>query len=312
MKRFLLFFAIALVVLLGFYALTRGGEPPVGTNDLAAAKQIALQLDLLLQTRMRATFALAAFPSMRAFAATPPEERAARGAVALNEAQALVAADERVRTVMIVDPSGSVILTTGPGWGASWGEREFVQNALKGQLDVSPPSRDGGAYVMYYAAPILDNAGEIAGALVLQVDANEMWTLLAAGKSAGSNLMLVDEEGVRIYDGGDATRLFTALARLDAGRVSALRASRKYGAEVSDIRAGNDDAVFRAVVQKTPPESLNVGAEQYAFARLATKPWTVVVVRSAVAQWPVTAILAALVIALAVAFLAARFRWGWR
>jgi C4-dicarboxylate-specific signal transduction histidine kinase len=181
-------------------------------RELATRAQFfAHALDRTLQQRMIQTFTFAALPSLRAFAASDEANRDARAAMARVELAAIVHADPNVRAATIVDAQGIVIMTTDDAMLANWRARVFVREALRGHLHASAPAREGNAIVQFYSAPILNNAGDIAGALVLRVTAQEMWNALAAPY----DVMVVDELGVRLMD-RSYTQLFVALAPVPA------------------------------------------------------------------------------------------------
>jgi C4-dicarboxylate-specific signal transduction histidine kinase len=235
-------------------------------------------LDRLFQLRLNETFTIAAFPSMRAFAASDPTTRAQRAAVALNELQAWVAADTQLREAFVVDLKGATILTTNKEWNQNWKTRPFIQNALAGKLDLSAPSRDLGEFSQYYAAPILDNRREIVGALVARIAAQELWS--AVGSSASSYAVLTDENGVRLADGGDMSRNLVAWAALSPEKQNRVVSEQTYGSQVTLLRTTN----FPHAEQLLTSGALNVilpadfGADAVGAQRLTSKPWTVLVI----------------------------------
>src|SRR5581483_9341313 len=159
--RFLLLGVVALVPLLLLVELT----VPNSSDLTAIAERTANEFDRLLTLREQQVFTFAAFPSIRAYASSKGQARAARAAVALNELQAWTASDQNVREAFIVDKDGALILTTLDASSIDLSSRRFVQDALAGHLAASPIVRDRSEFSNYYAAPILDNSGDIAGAL---------------------------------------------------------------------------------------------------------------------------------------------------
>jgi len=269
----------------------------------AEAQRIANEFDRLIRMRQQQVFAIAAFPSIRAFAASDAESRSQRAAVALNELQAWVAADQRIREAFVVDPSGNVSLTTAAGWNTFLGARSFVRAALAGQIGVSAVSRDRGEYSVYYAAPVLNNKGEIAGALVARVAAQELWDVMPRGDAWYG--ALIDENGVRLDDSGEPARRLMALAPLDAVRAVQIVNEATYGAEMPTVRATNQVAAQARVTQGefTQLSPYEMDASALAVKRLETKPWTVAVVAptpapaSVASRWMLP-VIAALVLAL--------------
>ncbi|HZQ05903.1 MAG TPA: cache domain-containing protein, partial [Anaerolineae bacterium] len=195
--RFLLLGVVALVPLLLLVELT----VPNSSDLTAIAERTANEFDRLLTLREQQVFTFAAFPSIRAYASSKGQARAARAAVALNELQAWTASDQNVREAFIVDKDGALILTTLDASSIDLSSRRFVQDALAGHLAASPIVRDRSEFSNYYAAPILDNSGDIAGALVARVAAQELWGVLPSG--ATWYAVLSDDNGVRLDDTGD-------------------------------------------------------------------------------------------------------------
>ncbi len=240
---------------------------------------IADTLDHNLQLRMVETFTLAALPSLRGFAASDLAARPARAAVAASELQSIVAADPNVRAASVVDPGGMVVLTTDASMNAKWGERIPVREALAGRLHASVPARDFGEISQYYSAPLLDNAGNVAGALVLRVAVQEFWNAFAAEP----DVLVVDENGVRILDWTSAPQTFVALAPLAPDVMAQALAAKKYGAEVTQIRATNLTDLAAAVQRNdgAPVTFRDSGGQtvEAALRRLKTNAWTVMVVK---------------------------------
>lgn len=238
---------------------------------------IAATLDHTLQLRMVETFTFAALPSLRAFAASDLAARPARAAVAESELQSIVAADPNVRAASIVDRAGMVVLTTDASMNARWGERVPIREALAGHLHASVPARDFGEISQLYTAPLLDNAGNVAGALVVRVAVQELWNALAAQP----DVLVVDENGVRILDQTSAPQLFVALTPLAPDIMAQALAAKKYGAEVTQIGASNLTDLSAAVQRNdgAPVNFRDRGGLTFeaAVERLKTNAWTVIV-----------------------------------
>lgn len=251
-------------------------------RDLAArAYFLADALDRTLQLRMTQVFTFAALPSMRGFAASDDAARLTRAAVALAELHAIVAADPNVRAASIADPTGIVILTTDGSMYADWSARVFMREALAGQLHASAPARDFGEISQFYSAPILDNAGNVTGALVVRVDVQEMWGVLSAQK----NVLLVDENGVRIADRSDKPQTFVALTPLAPNVAARVAVEQRYGAEMTQIRATNlpelVNAIPRAGAAQLTFRDTGGQTVHAATRRLATNPWTILAFETA-------------------------------
>ncbi len=173
-----------------------------------------------------------------------------------------------------------IVLTTGASMHTNWAPRLFVSEALAGQLYASVPSRDFGEVSQYYSAPIIDNAGNVAAALVLRVAVQELTGALDAPPDA----LLVDENGVRIADRSAAPQSFIALVPLAPNLAASLLAEQYYGAEVTQLPA-TDLAALDAAIKRGNAVMLvyldaNNQTVHAALRRLATNSWTVVVYRN--------------------------------
>ncbi|MGE5140135.1 MAG: cache domain-containing protein [Rudaea sp.] len=302
-KSLVVAFFLALVVALLpmlLYIAQEFYSPPL--TPRVEAGRLAGEIDRLLQQRMTQTFTISAFPSIRAFAASLPPERSQRMAVAMNELQAWVAADDQVREVFVVDKAGNPIGATGTAMKSGWANRSFVQQALQGRLAASGIVHEQNEFSQYYSAPVLDNRREIAGALVLRVAAQELWGAVSAAgdPSLGRYAVLIDENGVRLADGGDAARNLTALGSLAVEVQTRILGEQTYGAQQTPMRWTNygraQELVAANNVGLIQASDLEVSA--LGVRRLDNRPWTVLYV----AQGPVlTDILSRLFAPLAVA-----------
>lgn len=271
--RFSLLLLTALVPVLLYAVLAE----PNATDLKQTAQRTANEFDRLIQLREREVFALATFASIRAFTASTPETRSQRAAVALSELQALVAADTNIRQALIADAGGIVIMTTDEGWNSDVSARKFVQDALHGQITVSPIARDSGENSTFYAAPVLNNRNDIVGALIIRVAAQEMWSVTPRGENFYA--ILSDENGVRLDDSGDPARRLASFGSLDTERMTRIVNEQTYGAELLQPRATNLSRA-QQLVAAGAVDQLNAGdfdADAFAAQRLLSKPWYVLV-----------------------------------
>jgi len=271
--RFLLLLLIALIPL----ALAVAFSTPSARNLKEVAQRTANELDRLIQLRMQQVFTVAAFPSIRAYAATSPETRSERAAVALHELQSWVASDTNVREAFLTDAQGIVIMATREGWNSDVSARQFVQDALKGQLAVSPIAKDRDEFSTYYSAPVLNNNQEIAGTLVIRVAAQEMWRVTPIG--SGYSAIVSDENGVRLDDSGTPAFRLLALGSLDTPRATNVLNAQIYGEQQPQIfGTGLEQAqalVTRGAIDQLQPSDLKTGT--LAAQRLVSKPWYVLI-----------------------------------
>jgi hypothetical protein len=282
MRQFIMLTFFALVLLFGALYLfaTNLRAQTLASADFALAARarlVADSVDYTLRSRIAETFTFAALPSLRGYAASDDAARPSRTAAALVELKAIVAADQDIRAVSIVDPTGVVILTTDSSMNANWGSRVVVREALAGQLYASPPSRDFGEVSQYYSAPIIDNAGDVAAEFVTRVSAQELWDSLGSLPEA----MLVDEEGVRLVDRTGSPETFAAVVPLASDVAASVLLDKRYGVEVTRVSATHLVALADAIKHNKPTtlEYQNVDGKtvRAAIQQITIYPWTVVV-----------------------------------
>jgi C4-dicarboxylate-specific signal transduction histidine kinase len=263
----------ALVPLLLFAVLATAED----ANLQEIAQRTAKEYDRLIRLREQQVFTFAAFPSIRAFTASTPETRSPRAAVALNELQSLVASDTGVREAFLTDQNGIVIMTTQEGWGGDMSKRQFVQDALAGHLIAAPVAHDKNEYSNYYAAPVLNNRGDVAGALALRVAAQELWEVSPRG--AQWYAVLSDENGVRLDDTGDPARRMASFGALDTTRAARIVNEQTYGAQMPQVRATAQERAQQLITQGALDQlrASDFGASALGYQRLVSKPWTVFV-----------------------------------
>lgn len=282
MKRFLIITLIAFLtaIVLLYVISTRLRERVLATTgrDLAARAQLlALSFDRTMQNRMGEAFTFSALASLRGFASSDDEARPARLAAAQFELRAIVAADPAIRAASIVDAKGKVILTTDDAMNADWSHRGFVREGLVGHPYAAPPSRDFGEVSQYYSAPIIDNFGNVGGVFVLRVMGQELWDALFTTP----NVLIVDENGVRIADATSAPQVFTAIAPLTNDAVVRVARDKLYGAEISQIRVVPFPDLALQIRNRRATQTVlrdpNSGAYLAAIQPLETNQWWVAV-----------------------------------
>jgi C4-dicarboxylate-specific signal transduction histidine kinase len=219
---------------------------------------------------------LAALPSLRAFVASDESARPARLAVAQSELQAIVSSDDNLRAATIVGANGVVVLTTDDSMNADWSARAFVREGLLGHLYASAPTRDGGETSQYYAAPLIDNFGNVAGALVLRIAAQEMLN----GFYLLGNVLILDENNVRIVDTTPLPQLYAAITPLSGDTLARLLAERHYGADVALLRVVPFPELLSQIQPHRAAQTIlrdpNSVTYLAAIQPLAINPWSIV------------------------------------
>ncbi len=242
------------------------------------ARLISDSVDRLLQIRMVETFTFAALPSLRGFLASDETTRSSRMAVAQSELQSIVEADPLIAAASIVDVKGGVIATTDESMYADWSRREFVQEGMRGHLFASGPARDFGDVFQFYSAPVLDNAGSVAGVLVVRVNGQELWSVV----NSVENVIVVDENSVRIADSSTAPQIFAAIAPLSNDAMARALANKRYGEELSQIIVAPLPSLASQLKNSSASISFtdSGGARMRAAVRtIGTNSWSVIVMK---------------------------------
>lgn len=280
MRRFIFLSGLTLVLLIAWLYWTASAMHARALADADRiltdrAQTIADSIDRTVQQRMVQVFTFAALPSMRGFAAGDAEGRDARRVIAYNELHSITRADPDVRAASLVDVVGNVVLTTDASLNVNWRERLFVRDALAGRLHASVTIHEFDELSQFYSAPILDNRGEVAGAFVLRVATQEWWSALG-GKN---NVMVVDENGIRIADRFSKPALFNALAPLPNEVVIRALTEKRYGAQVTQINTTTQNDLADAVKRESQTTTFRDAAGQSYRAvmrRTKTNSWTVI------------------------------------
>lgn len=272
---------LVLVLVLLFTGFSARDRALTSTDSsLTQRAQLAADsVDRTLQQRMIGVFTLAALPSLRSLAASDEIDRQVRLPAARAELAAIVAADPNVRAASIIDLTGKVIVATDATMNENWGDRVFAQQAFRGQLYASVPVREFGEISQYYSAPLLNNSREVAGALVLRVAVQELW----AAFDNLTDVLLVDEKGVRIADTSAKPQTFVALEPLSADVMASAYRDKIYGPETTQIRSTSLTDLAAAVRRQLSHVTYRDGQGQTIHAaldRLRTNSWTAIVLVS--------------------------------
>ncbi|HEY4211097.1 MAG TPA: PAS domain S-box protein [Steroidobacteraceae bacterium] len=243
----------------------------------------------------------------------------------------LPSADKNVIAVAILDASAVIKASSQARLvGINLSAHRFVQQALHGSSVVSDVHYAGrqvdSVPAVAYAAPIMAADNSIGGCAVLWIRATGLWNLIhSSNEKGGSDSLaaLLDEHGIRIGSTFSQQVVFHPSGVLPPGTFQALVAEERFGPKTQDylrdvrsfpevyrrsIATFPDGNVFRAT---TP---VNRGYVRAVGRRLKTAPWTVFylvpedtvlapIVRMTRQQLLFAAIIAALALIVAVAFL---------
>jgi len=283
------FIALLPLVVVGRYGYVIARQTVLQTQVRALtghASDLASHLDFLLAERQRDLRLLAEDPAVRAFSLTWPEALLEEQADAQEALKNLVGASLYFNLVHLLDRDGRVILSTADEIGEDSSFRPYFQQALAGNVAISDISisMDSGQPVIYFSAPVRDEAGRVIAVAVLRVLAEEIWSLVEAEKDMlgpGSVAILFDEYGLRLAHSSDRSLIFKSVVPLDPQVEAQLLAGHRLGA-MDKIEATNlpelAEGIRQAESQPYFTYRLAIGDELFhaGATRMRAKPWTVI------------------------------------
>lgn len=160
----------------------------------------------------------------------------------LNHYLATINAQAGTADIYLIKPDGTTIASS--NWqkptsfiGKNFAFRPYFQQAVQGHnthyFALGTTSRERG---YYFAAPIITNATQIVGVVVVKIGVDKLESSLAHGDMP---FLITDEDGI-IFMASQTNWLYHSLKPLSAAQISDLRASRRYeDTELSVLTALN-------------------------------------------------------------------------
>src|SRR3990172_2345947 len=169
----------------------------------------------------------------------------------------------------LMDAEGNVALSTRDMATIDFGSRPFFFEAMKGKKYVSAPSLDEGKPSIYFSIPIkytnklaLDTDRGIAGVLVAQCDAEELWKLIETETGrvgAGNAVILSNSDGVRIAHSTKRDLIFKSWVPLKPEVEEQILQEKRYGSDIKKIASTDIPEVMDAVTMPLPPRYFQHG-----------------------------------------------------
>jgi serine/threonine protein kinase/HAMP domain-containing protein len=222
--------------------------------------------------------------------------------------QALVKANPDIHFVMVMDPSGGVRISTDRDLlGRNFAFREYFKEAMTGKSFTTGiiVGAAAGAAGVFFSEPVLDEAGQVVGAVVLRVRASAFSHILDQVRHDSQlTPFMVDGDGVVVHHPNEAL-MFRSLMPLDAAVQQRIKADQRFRrdridsineselAEAMRGRTRTGNAAYRSTVS---------GVDEIAgFASVPGQDWTVVVSQTREAfEQPVMRLMTHLLLSLAV------------
>ena len=146
--------------------------------------------------------------------------------------QTLVAANPDVHLMMLMDRSGTAVISSDPAVaGRNFAFREYFKAAMRGE-----PYTTGivvgavaGAAGMFYAYPVFDADRQAIGAVVLRIRASSFDAILTDVRQGAAQLtpFLVDGDGV-VIGHPNPKALYASLAPLPAAKLAEIKADQRF------------------------------------------------------------------------------------
>ena len=160
-----------------------------------------------------------------------------------------------------MDAEGNIALSTSDMATIDFGSRPLFFEAMKGEKYVSAPSLDEGKPSIYFSIPI-KYTNKIAGVLVAQCDAEELWKLIETETGrvgAGNAVILSNSDGVRIAHSTMRALIFKSWVPLKPEVEEQIVKEKRYGSDIKKIASTDIPEVMDAVTMPLPPRYFQHG-----------------------------------------------------
>ena len=161
----------------------------------------------------------------------------------------------------LMDTEGNAALSTSDMATIDFGSRPLFFEAMKGEKYVSAPSLDEGKPSIYFSIPI-KYTNKIAGVLVAQCDAEELWKLIETETGrvgAGNAVILSNSDGVRIAHSTMRALIFKSWVPLKPEVEEQIVKEKRYGSDIKKIASTDIPEVMDAVTMPLPPRYFQHG-----------------------------------------------------
>jgi methyl-accepting chemotaxis protein len=187
--------------------------------------------------------------------------------------------------VAILDKDARTVESTDAGmYGKVYDFRPYFQRAIKGELYASEisVSVDTLKPMIVYSAPV-KQGNQIVGIVLIRSTGEEVLRLVDDDTSAlgdGSSGLLVDRNGIRLYDGSDKAMQFKAVVRPPEDVVQTILKEKQFG-DGGTLQATDEQELAAGIKgsAQRPVFAAHEGgtAKQIAAVRLQTQTWTYLV-----------------------------------
>lgn len=259
-------------------------------NLIGITQELARSLDNYIDGELARITNLATARSVQQFAASSPAQRSALFTPTLADFTNFLASDPTYRAVVLLDPTGEVLVATDGGYvGRNFADHPFFQQALAAPYMSDPGlSTPDHQPIIWLAAPVFAEAQRSArrtspslGVVAVTLSPEALWQRVER-VHIGQNgyAIVVDHWGIRLAHGRDRNLVFRSLTPLPPKTWADIQASGRFGA-LTQLPDTGSYALW-AYLQREPLPPLQTeqlsadGAQVYeSAARLTRRNWTV-------------------------------------
>lgn len=290
-KIMLIFLVLSMVAIFALARLTEQRSTQLLTDAQSKlltnlATSVAIQVDSqVLQYRRDATQVATDPEAVNFMTSGAPDQ----GASLLKRLTPALTADPDYRVLLVLDPSGQVVLSNEPGEQArNFSQKEFFTRGLTAPADqpyVSDISRaeDHRTQILYVALPIRDAAGKVLGVAAVRLSPDHVASPLFAKDlhSQHRTGFIVNQAGVVLANSANSNLNYQALGPLNPLQAEAIKKqfnldrlpTLNLTALAAKVSGGTNDSGFTTAHLQGPNELDVVG-----YAPVQRQHWTVMVV----------------------------------
>jgi len=257
------------IITYGFYSLgkARLTEQTIHVLEVQS-KNVAASVDHFIDYKFKHLYRIANIPQLTHILKNI-KERPLITHQTISSLRAKLRMDPDFLSFSLMDAEGNIALSTRDMATIDFGSRPLFFEAMKGKKYVSAPSLDEGKPSIYFSIPIkytnklaLDTDRGIAGVLVAQCDAEELWKLIETETGrvgAGNAVILSNSDGVRIAHSTKRDLIFKSWVPLKPEVEEQILQEKRYGNDIKKITSTDIPEVMDAVTMPLPPRYFQHG-----------------------------------------------------
>ncbi|MCR4319327.1 MAG: diguanylate cyclase [Candidatus Brocadiaceae bacterium] len=251
------------IITYGFYSLgkVKLTEQTIHVLEVQS-KNVAASIDRFIDYKFEHLYRIANIPQLTRILKNVQEQPHITRQT-ISSLRAKLRMDPDFLSFSLMDAEGNVVLSTSNTPNIDFGSRPLFFEAMKGKKYVSAPSLDEGKPSIYFSIPIkytnklaLDTDRGIAGVLVAQYDAEELWKLIETETGrvgAGNAVILSNSDGVRIAHSTKRDLIFKSWIPLKPEVEEQILQEKRYGSAIKKIASTDIPEVMDAVTMPLPP-----------------------------------------------------------